>query len=267
MATSMLFSDLSILLVEPSGVQERLIMQMLRDAGVVRTAVARSGEEALTQIRATMPSCVVSALYLPDMNGTDLVCALRADEDLELIPFILISSETRPQMLDPIRQSGACIILPKPFDERQLQRALRGVLDYLEPSAPLSIDVDLENLKVLLVDDSPSARKFVRHTLKNLGIENCIEAKNGAEALAVLGETMVDLVLTDYNMPEMDGRALTEYIRTQSWQASVPILMVTSEQNMSRLAAVEQAGVSAICDKPFNPDTVRQLIEQVMASS
>ena len=76
---------------------------------------------------------------------------------------------------------------------------------------------------------------------------------------------MVDLVVTDYNMPEMDGRQLVEYIRQQSWQRSVPILMVTSEQSFSRLAAVEEAGVSGICDKPFEPGTIRRLLQRILS--
>ena len=114
------------------------------------------------------------------------------------------------------------------------------------------------------MDDSPVSRTLLRHILENLGIDNFLEARNGKEAVSVLGETRVDLVLTDYNIPEMDGKALVEYIRQQSWQATVPVLMVTSESNMSRLAAVEQAGVSAICDKPFDPKTVKGLIERAM---
>ena len=82
--------------------------------------------------------------------------------------------------------------------------------------------------------------------------------------MAILGEAMVGLVVTDYNMPEMDGKALVDYIRTQSWQNSVPILMVTSEQDMGRLAAIEEAGVSGICDKPFEPEMVKGLLRRVL---
>ena len=89
-----------------------------------------------------------------------------------------------------------------------------------------------------------------------------LKAQFACHAVALLQETMVDLVITDYNMPEMDGRELTEYIRTQSWQNTVPVLMVTSEQNMGRLAAVERAGVSAICDKPFEAGSIRKLIAE-----
>ncbi len=257
-------ADLSVVLVEPSHTQAHIVGQFLRNLGVANMQTAASGADALALLRQAKPSVVISAMYLPDMTGTELVYAMRADEDLEMLPFVLISSETRPKVLDPIRQSGACSILPKPFSEKQLLTALRAVIDYLEPEGQLEVPVDLESLKVLIVDDSPVSRKFLRHILENLGIESFLEASNGKEAVSVLGETMVDLVLTDYNMPEMDGKALVEYIRQQSWQATVPVLMVTSESNMSRLAAVEQAGVSAICDKPFDPKTVKGLIERAM---
>ena len=73
------------------------------------------------------------------------------------------------------------------------------------------------------------------------------------------------MVFTDYNMPVMDGEELTRHIRENSMQRSIPILMVTSEENGSRLAAVQQAGVSGICDKPFDTDTVMKMIQDIRA--
>lgn len=259
------FSDLCVLLVEPSAVQARIIRDQLAGLDLTRVDVVDSGGAALAHLRERPPSLTVSAFYLPDMTGVGLIEAMRADPDLADLPFVLVSSETRPQVLDPVRQSGACALLPKPFSQVQLASALRSAADLIEPRAMLDFDGDLERLRVLVVDDSTNARRFIRHVLGNLGIENLIEAASGVEAAAILAETMVDLVVTDYHMPEMDGRALVEYIRKQSWQSSVPILMVTSEANESRLAAVEQAGVSAICDKPFDSQTVKRLIEQALA--
>ena len=96
-------------------------------------------------------------------------------------------------------------------------------------------------------------------------VDNAVdEAANGMSAIPLLQETQYDLIITDYNMPEMDGRALIEYVRTLSPQMSVPILMVSGEQDETRLAAVEEAGVSAICDKPFEMSTLRSLIVQFL---
>lgn len=260
------FAGLNLVLVEPSAAQARFIASQLQTLGIGAVRHCTDGKGALAAMAAAPADVVLSALYLPDMLGTELVAALRADPALEHAAFILVSSETRPQALEPVRQSGACAILPKPFTERQLATALAATRDYLDQDSDLAAaDVDLEGLRVLLVDDSPAARKFLRRVLENLGIEKFIEAGDGREAAGILGETMVDLVVTDYNMPEMDGKALVEHIRQRSWQQSVPILMVTSEANSGRLAAVEEAGVSGICDKPFEPGTVKRLLLNILS--
>jgi len=263
MALSTSLADLSVLLVEPSTMQANLVSRMLQHQGVSQVKVVENAAAALAAMTEAAGAgwVVISSLYLPDMAGTELVAEMRADQDLETIPFILISSETRPQVLEPVRQSGACSIVSKPFSEQQLSRALYAAADYLNPPEDMDAS-EIESLRVLVVDDSKASRRHLRRLLEELGIEKIVEAVDGKEAVALLQDTMVDLVITDYNMPEMDGRELTEYIRTQSWQNNVPILMVTSEQNMGRLAAVERAGVSAICDKPFEAGSIRKLISE-----
>ena len=263
MAVTTTLADLKVLLVEPSSMQLNLLSRMLGNQGVNHISHVARGDEALAAMHQTLPDVVISSLYLPDMAGTDLVVAMRADEWLDAVPFILVSSETRPQVLEPVRQSGACSIVAKPFTEQQLSRALFAAADYLNPPADLDAS-EIESLRVLLVDDSLASRHHLRRLLEDLGIERITEAVNGKEAVELLQETMVDLVITDYNMPEMDGRELTEYIRTQSWQSQVPVLMVTSEQHQGRLAAVEKAGVSAICDKPFEAGSIRKLINEAV---
>lgn len=259
------FADPSILLVEPSAMQAKVVAKAFRELGMERLRTVETGAAALACMRDIRPEVVVSALYLPDMSGMDLVLSMRADADLAGIPFILVSSETRPQALDPVRQAGICGILPKPFSNTQLRKVLETTLDFLSIEHSSDIDFRAEELKVLLVDDSGSARRFMRRLLENLGIRNFIEAANGREAVELLANTMVDLVVTDYNMPEMDGQALVQHIRQHSWQQDVPVLMVTSESDAGRLAAVEAAGVSGICDKPFEASVVRDLLGRLLA--
>lgn len=260
---SLAIDDLHVLLVEPSHMQAQLVQRMLAQLGVDRVQHHENASTALAAMTEVRPGVVISSLYLPDMPGTELVTAMREDKELERVPFVLISSETRPQVLEPVRQSGACCILAKPFTVEQLARALQAVSELLSPVDALDVE-EVENLRVLLVDDSLASRRHIRRLLEEMGLEEIIEAENGREAVVQLADTMVDLVLTDYNMPEMDGRALVEYIRTQSWQGSVPILMITSEHDQGRLAAVERAGVSAICDKPFEARSIRQLIASAL---
>ncbi|MGD8590505.1 MAG: response regulator, partial [Chromatiales bacterium] len=89
-------------------------------------------------------------------------------------------------------------------------------------------------------------------------------ASNGAEGAKLIEQHYFDLVISDYNMPEMDGEELVDFIRTRSGQPGIPILMVTSESNQSRLAAVQKAGVSAICDKPFETATLKRFLEKIL---
>ena len=259
--------DLSTLVVEPSAMQSKLLLAELVKAGISRADAVRTGAEALERIRREPISLVVSAFHLPDMTGAELIQAMRAETELADIPFILVSSETRHQLLDPVRQSGASGILPKPFDQAQLEAALRAVLDFLNLDDSLDeAGFALDELRVMVVDDSPMARKFMRQVLANLGVKHFFEAENGRQAAEMLSDNAVDLVVTDYNMPEMDGKALIQFIRTQSWQKEVPVLMVTSEDNQSRLAAVQELGVVGMCDKPFEPNTVRTLLGRLLSA-
>ena len=259
--------DLSIFVVEPSSAQSHFIESQLKVIGIMFIKVFKDGASALKAMQENLPDVVISSMHLPDMTGGDLVARMRADEQTCNVAFILVSSETRPHYLEPVRQNGSSAILGKPFTVVQLKQALATSLDFLNPDTDkiaVSSDIDLETIRVLLVDDSRSARAFMRRVLENLGIRNFIEAENGKQAVELIQQHLFDLVVTDYNMPEMDGRELTEYIRTQSWQSSVPILMVSSESNQSRLSAVAQAGVSGVCDKPFEPDVVRGLLAKML---
>jgi two-component system chemotaxis response regulator CheY len=259
--------DLSVFVVEPSKAQSHFIGTQLKNIGVKYTTVFNDGATALKAMRENPPDVIVSAMHLPDMTGGELVMHMRADDWTSQIAFILVSSESNPHYLEPVRQSGSCAILGKPFTIEQLKQALVTALDYLKPDSDkfsAGTGIDLEAIKVLLVDDSRSARAFMRRVLENLGIQYFTEAVNGRQAVEIIQQHYFDLVVTDYNMPEMDGRELTEYIRTQSWQSTVPILMVSSESNESRLAAVAQAGVSGVCDKPFEPAVVRGLLEKML---
>lgn len=260
-------NELLVQLVEPSATQQRIIAGLLTEIGVTNIVVTPSGDAALEQMRRQQPDLVISSLYLPDMTGTDLVHIMRGETQLADTPFILISSETRFRYLDPIRQSGAVAILPKPFDLNELRIAIDSTLEYLDPEK-LELDIfSPEELRVLMVDDSPLARKHIRHVLESLGIEQIAEAQDGVEAMEQINNNYFDLVVTDYNMPHMDGKELVDHIRNHSNQPSVPVLMVTSEENENRLAAVQRAGVSAICDKPFDIKTVKDLVQKTLAAT
>ncbi len=254
-------NDLNILIIEPSRAQQHFIERELNTLGINKVDCVNTAKDALKYIQMGAPDLILCAYYLNDMTGSEFLETIREDEANHEICFVLVSSVTDIKQLDTIRQAGAVAILPKPFSANDLTLALKSTLHHLNPEELR----ELGDLKILLVDDSKLARKHIIRTLHAMGLEHITEAENGREAVALLDDIIFDLIVTDYNMPEMDGRELSAYIREQSSQASVPIIMVTSEHDSKRLAAVQQAGVSAICDKPFDPENVRQLIRQLVS--
>jgi len=263
--SDLVISDLLILLVEPSATQRKYIFAYLESMGIDNIDLADSAKAALDSMDQVVPDLVISSMHLPDMTGTDLLLFMRDKPDLSHVPFMLISSETNYRYLEPIRQAGAIAILPKPFDLEQLRSALNSTLDFIDPEMLEVNNIAPEELNVLLVDDSPLARKHIMRVLNNMGVENIDEAGNGIEAIEMIKENIFDLIVTDYNMPEMDGKEFSQYVREQSNQADIPILMVTSVSDTSRLAMVENVGVSAICDKPFEVSNVRALLSKILS--
>jgi len=257
-------SDLSIILVEPSSTQRKLIVNELDDAGIMEIEAIENGTLALERIPLVHPNLVISSMYLPDMTGTELVTSMRNADIIKDTPFMLISSEKNFKRLDPIRQAGVVAILPKPFNRDDLLRALTSTLEFTHSEDLQLSNQDISELNVLVVDDSRMARRHIQRVLADMGIEKMTTAENGREAVELFEKESFQLIVTDLNMPEMDGNQLVDYIRTKSSKPDTPILMVTSENNNARLSNVEQAGVSAICDKPFEPLDVRETLTRIL---
>lgn len=117
--------------------------------------------------------------------------------------------------------------------------------------------------KILAVDDSASMRDMVGLTLRAAGYE-VLEAADGAEALAAADTYQADLVLTDINMPNMDGIALTKKLRDHDDYRLVPILILTTESSAERKMEGKAAGATGWIVKPFNPDVLVSTIKKLL---
>jgi len=257
-------NDLYVLLVEPSLTQRKYISNYLTEFGISSIDFAENAKEALDLMEKVIPDLVISTMHLPDITGADLLIRMRERDKFSAIPFMLISSEVSYRYLEPIRQAGVIAILPKPFKPDQLCAALHSTINYISPERLEAGEIDPEDIVVLLVDDSKLARKHISRVLASMGIGNIMEAQNGVEGIELLNKHVFDLIVTDYNMPEMDGKEFSQYVREQSDQNDIPIIMVTSESDSNRLAMIESVGVSAICDKPFEAESVRNLLFNIL---
>lgn len=115
-------------------------------------------------------------------------------------------------------------------------------------------------MRVLLVDDSGTMRTIQRRCLEKLGIADIVDAADGQQALDLFEHTTFDLIMSDWNMPNMDGMALLKAIRTRD--SKIPFLMVTTEAERARVVAAIEAGVSDYLVKPFTPDGLREKLEK-----
>ncbi|AWB68938.1 two-component system response regulator [Saccharobesus litoralis] len=256
--------NLAVLLVEPSSMQRKLMVRELNKLGIKNIEEASNIEQGIDQCLEFKPDLVCSAYYFDDGTAIDLLQSFAVFDDMKESLFMLVSSEYRCAQLEIFRQSGVVAILPKPFAAAQLQSAFDNVFCLLNPQE-LELDgIYEEELKILLVDDSDTARNHIKRVFRNCGVEQIDEASDGQEAISLVEHNNYDLVVTDLHMPVMDGQELTDFIRNFSNKPDIPILMVTSEQNSAKLQAVQNSGINSLCDKPFEPTVVKQVIYSLL---
>ena len=118
-------------------------------------------------------------------------------------------------------------------------------------------------LHVLIVDDSPAMRSFIRRVLELSGLEvgRCLEASNGEEALRLLEDNWVDAVLTDINMPRMDGEEFLLRMAAHAVLRLIPVLVVSTDRTEGRIQKMLTLGAKGYVTKPFAPETLRDELE------
>ena len=120
-------------------------------------------------------------------------------------------------------------------------------------------------MKILLVDDSRTIRDIQKNVLKQLNYDDVEEAEDGVQALARFNEQVPDLMLVDWNMPNMDGITLVRKIREIN--KTVPIIMCTTEAEKSRVLEAIKAGVNNYAVKPFTTESLGEKIAQTLAKA
>jgi two-component system chemotaxis response regulator CheY len=120
-------------------------------------------------------------------------------------------------------------------------------------------------MKILVVDDFSTMRRIVRNLLVELGFSNTLihEAEDGDNALAMLRTQPFDMVVTDWNMPNMTGIELLRAIRAEPALKALPVLMVTAENNREQIISAAQAGVNGYVVKPFTAITLKEKLDKI----
>src|SRR5688572_26442893 len=121
-------------------------------------------------------------------------------------------------------------------------------------------------LRFLVVDDFSTMRRMVKVVLHELGYDNVTEAEDGSTALPILKQGGIDFLVTDWNMPGMQGLDLLKAVRSDPKLARLPVLLVTAEAKREQIVAAAQAGVSGYVVKPFTAQTLKSKIEKILAT-
>ncbi|MEO8599874.1 MAG: chemotaxis response regulator CheY [bacterium] len=119
------------------------------------------------------------------------------------------------------------------------------------------------NTKFLIVDDFSTMRRIIRNLLKELGYTNVDEAEDGIMALSKLRNEQFDFVVSDWNMPNMDGLEMLKNIRADPALSKLPVLMVTAEAKKENIIAAAQAGASGYVVKPFTAATLDEKLSKI----
>jgi two-component system chemotaxis response regulator CheY len=120
------------------------------------------------------------------------------------------------------------------------------------------------HMKILVVDDFATMRKVIRNLLKQIGYENIVEAEDGVTALKILRSQKIDLVVSDWNMPNMTGLELLKEVRADEELKQTPFLMVTAEALQGNVIAAVKAGVSNYIVKPFTAEVLNDKIKKIL---
>ena len=119
------------------------------------------------------------------------------------------------------------------------------------------------NMRVLIVDDFSTMRRIVRNILRQLNLNNVVEADDGTTAWDILNREKIDFIVSDWNMPNMTGIELLRKVRASEQFAHLPFLMVTAEAQQENIIEAVQAKVSNYIVKPFTTDTMKQKIDKI----
>jgi two-component system chemotaxis response regulator CheY len=266
-------APITVLVVEPSRVQAAIIKGYLEERSHTVVGVVTNGSDAVAAVRSLSPQAVMAAMHLADMNGVELAKQIRSEMKSRAPGFLLVTSESDEGASSSLSKLNRVLLLHKPFTPSQMADALSQVTGasmtlHGKGSSASEVDAAVEKvprnqMRVLIVDDSATARLNARSVLSELGFNQFTEAIDGAFAIAIAARESFQLIVTDYNMPLMDGRALISYFKQNPTTAAIPIIMVTTETDPRILDPVRKLGVIAIVEKSFPVKVVGPLLDSL----
>ena len=253
-ATSIRKKTKTILLVDDSRVIHSIVEDILQDEDV-ELLHALDGEEGFQKAVEVVPDLIISDIEMPKMDGYEFCQRVKATEATEHIPVIMQSTRGTGIDIDKGFDAGANDYLTKPVNPDELVSRIHQLLGH---------DESRSRERILVVDDSKTVRNFMSQGLSQQGFE-VTTAANGQEGLAVAMQRKPDLVITDLEMPLMNGREFTRELKKQELFKDTPVIMLTASGSKRDEVKGRHAGIDAYLSKPFAPDKLVVLVEKLIA--
>lgn len=257
-----LYENKRVLLADDSITIRQILMQGLRQLGfqLANIKAVGNGNIAFAQTRENEFDLIISDWDMPGMDGLELLKKMRESRETENIPFIMVSAKRDEESVELALRSGANQYINKPFSVNHLGDVIEQILINSKK---------FENKKALIVDDSKPMREIVIKSLIQTGFrkEMTVQAGDGEEAFRILEKDHFDLVITDWNMPNIDGLRLIKMIKANANLKKIPVLMVSSEMEKENIIRAIKEGACQYILKPFNPLELQKRIQQVFYSN
>ncbi len=244
----------TILLVDDSRVIHSIVEDILQDEDF-ELLHAFDGEEGYQQALAVVPDLIISDIDMPKMDGFAFCQRVKETAATEHIPVIMQSTRGSGLDIDKGFDAGANDYLTKPVNPDELLSRIQQILGRDQKRA---------RERILVVDDSKTIRNFMQQGLAQQGFE-VVTAADGQEGLAAAVQKKPDLIVTDLEMPLMNGRELTRELKKQDMFKNTPVIMLTASGSQRDELKGRHAGVDAYLSKPFAPDKLVVLVEKLIA--
>ena len=246
----------TVLLIDDSKLIHATIGKVLRENGV-ETIHAMDGLEGLQQLSERIPDLIICDIDMPNMNGFEFCAKTRESEVTQEVPIIILSARGTGIDIDKGFDVGANDFLTKPVHAEELISRIDQMI------VNNATDQDKRET-ILVVDDSLLIRNMMKQGLSQQGFE-IILGEDGKEGLQLAIDHHPDLVITDFEMPQMNGRELTRELKKRETLADTPVVMLTAADSAVDRTKGEHAGVSAFLSKPFQPEKLVVIVEKLVA--
>jgi CheY-like chemotaxis protein/class 3 adenylate cyclase len=243
-----------VLLVDDSPLIHRHTVPILEEAGYDVDS-AFDGEQALARVAARRPDLVITDIEMPRLDGYGLCKRLKSSAETAHLPVLICSALGEAHDLEKGFDCGADDYLVKPVLPEELSTRIRQLLVGTMPAS---------RERILVVDDSPAQRHYVQDCLARQGFE-VLAAENGRVGLARARAHQPALIVSDYDMPEMNGFEMVLALKRDPLTRETPVIMLTARDSRRDVAQMRAAGATAYLVKPFGQDKCIATVERTLA--